>query len=115
MLEEARNPPRNFNRDYVGVPEHVLEPYNRVWGSDFWFLLTCLVVCASIRFFVKISASYPQVGFSMLSTKGMPSRISKEYYQLAKTLAILNYPRKALPSNWIFSNVHERLCLQMYF
>jgi len=44
----------------------------------------------------------------------MPSRISKEYYQLAKTLAILNYPRKALPSNWIFSNVHERLCLQIY-
>ena len=137
-------------------------------------------------FFVKISASCPQVGFSMLSTKGMPSRTSKrilpvdqnaghskistkgfafkldilkcprkalpsnvflraglskastkdfvhklaslnyprkvrlggllkEYDWLTKMVAIPKYPRKALPSNWIFPNVHERLCLQMYF
>ena len=39
----------------------------------------------------------------------------KEYDWLTKMVAIPKYPRKALPSNWISSNVHERLCLQMYF
>ena len=64
-------------------------------------------------FFVKISASCPQVGFSKLSTKGMPSSISKRILPVdqnaghskistkgfAFKLDILKCPRKALPSN----------------
>ena len=113
-LEEAQKPPRNHVRDHFGVPEHVLEPHNEVWGSDFrWFLLTCLVVCASKRFLWKLA--FHKLAFLSCPRKALPSRTSKRillvdqnagHTKISTTtkgfafkLNIPRCPRKALPSN----------------
>ena len=96
-------------------------------GSAFnWVFSKCPRKALPLNVFLRDGCSktstkdvVDRLAFLRCPWKALPARISKRT-KLVTQSAFLKasfprYPRKALPANWLFSDVHERLCLQMYF